>query len=490
MAVPAYVYPTSPTAIAATSSEQLYTALQYAQDNPQLRRQLMQRHNMQKNFYAMLKEMGLGSPVAGPTFSHYEEDWIQNNFQVGSVITDSGGAGQNVVIALSAASMYSNTQDGITVNFSYPAVNDIVKLPDSSECTIIAKDITTVPTAHRITLRPRLTTKVLTGLFVANSRYWISTNSFGEGTFGAPPKLPLTYRFSGNTQIIKSAFVESGSAMTDKLPIVSMEGKEGSFSVVVGTPATEKLQMDRISKALLFGKQGDGNVTVTSDASGQTVINRTTQGLDDFIEKKGTIYPFTAGSLTIDDIDGWGTIFNRERTGSKDILALVSYGLHTQIENTLKLYMNNTCFQYAKNNPAFGKDIFGSYDSPEDFFIWLGFSGFHKAGFNYLLRNVPELDEVMGAGTAGYNWNNQGWIVPIELFKNNNPTTGASSMLPMCGYRYKELAGYNREWEIGMTGGAGTFPKTSSLDASALDIRSDIGGEWGLGNHMIKIIGS
>src|SRR6185312_6815877 len=149
MATPAYVYPTSPTAVNAASSEQLYTALSYAQDNPQLRRTLMQRHNMQKNFYAMLKEMGLGSSVAGPSFSHYEQDWIINNFQVGSVITDSGGAGQNVVIALSAASMYTNTSaDGITVNFSYPAVNDIVKLPDNSECTIILTDITTDPTAH------------------------------------------------------------------------------------------------------------------------------------------------------------------------------------------------------------------------------------------------------------------------------------------------------------------------------------------------------
>lgn len=490
MATPAYVYPTTPTAINATSSEGLYTALQYAADNPQLRRQLMQRHNMQKNFYAMLKEMGLGSPVAGPSFAHYEQDWIINNFQVGSVITDSGGAGQNVIVALSNASMYTNTFDGSTVYFSYPALNDTVKLPDGSEFTIILKDVTTVPANHRITLRPRLSTKVATGLFVANSRYWITSNSFGEGTVGAPPKIPLTYRFTGNTQIIKSSAVESGSAMTDKLPIINPDGVEGSFGKVIAIPATEKLQMDRISKALLFGKQGDGNVTVVSDASGQTVTNKTTQGLDDFIENRGTIYPFTAGALSIDDIDGFGTIFNRERVSSKDILGLVSYGLHTQMENTLKLYMNNTCFQYAKNNQAFKSDIFSGYDDPNDFFLWLGFSGFHKAGFNYLLRNVPELDEVMGAGTTGYNWNNQGWIVPVELFKNSDPTTGSSAMLPMCGYRYKELAGYNREWEVGYTGGAGTFAKTSSLDASAVDIRSDIGGEWGLGNHMIKIIGS
>ena len=152
--------------------------------------------------------------------------------------------------------------------------------------------------------------------------------------------------------------------------------------------------------------------------------------------------------------------------------------------------MNNTCFQYAKNNAAFKSSIYDGYTDPEDFFLWLGFAGFHKAGYNYLLRNVPELDEAMGAGTAGYNWDNTGWVVPIELFNNKNPKPGESARLPMCGYRYKALDGYDREYEIGMTGGAGKFPKTSSLDASALDIRSDIGGEWGLGNRMIKIVGS
>lgn len=490
MATPAYTYPTTPTAIAAVSSEALYTGLSYAQDNPQLKRVLMQRHDMQKTFYAMLEEFGLGTPVAGPSFAHYEEDWIVNNFQVGSVVTDSGGAGQNVVIALSNASMYTQTDGSITTYFSYPAINDIVKHPNGTEYTIIAKDITTVPANHRITLRPRLTTTVATGYFVANSRYWISSNSFGEGTYGATPKVPLTYRYTGNTQIIKSAAVETGSAMTNKMPIMSSDGVEGSFAKVVAIPATEKLHMERISAALLFGKQGDGNVTVTSDATGTTVVNKTTQGLDDFIENRGTLFPFAAGALSIDDIDGFGTIFNRERVSTKDVLILGAYQLRVQIENVLKLYMNNTCFEYAKNNPTFGKGVFDSWDNPEDFFIWLDFAGFRKGGFNYLLRSVPELDSVMAAGTTGYNWINTGWVIPFESFRNNDPTAGAKAKISMLGYRYKELGGYNRKWEVGYTGGAGTFPKTSSLDASALDLRSDIGGEWGLGNRMIKIVGS
>jgi hypothetical protein len=485
MAVPAYNYGTSPTAIAATASEALYTALQYAQDNPQLRRQLMSKHGMQKTFYAMMKELGLGSPVSGPTFSHYEQDWIINNFLVGTVVTASTGAGTNVVVALDPTSMYTTTVDGITSTYSYPAQWDIIKLVDGSEAQIINKDVTVNP--HQLTIRPRLTTNNLATKIVAAGRYWISTNSFGEGTFGATPKTPRTFRYSGNTQIIKSAYVETGSAMTDKLPIASLEGKEGSMSVVLGTPAMEALQMDRISKALLFSVPGDGNVTVTSNATGTQVINRTTQGLDDYVTKNGTIYNYTKGAMTLDDIDGFGVIFNRERVQTKDLLVLGAYGLRVQLENTLKTYMNNTSFMYAKDNAAFKTALFDEYSSPEDFFLWLGFAGFHKGGFNYLLRTVSELDEIQGAGTTGYNWDSQGWILPVAMFKNQG---GNKNMLPMAGYRYKELAGYNREWELGTTGGAGNFAKTSSLDAQAIDLRSDIGAEWGLGNQMIKIIGA
>lgn len=483
MAAPAYNYSNQPSAIAAVASEGLFTAMQLAADIPQVRRQLMARHNMQKSFFAMLKELGLGSPLSGPTFAHWEEDWIINNFLVGSVITASTGAGTNMVVQLDASSMYTTNIPGVgNQSFSYPAQWDIIKLPDESEAQIILKDVTTNPAQHRLTLRPRDSAVDLAGKVVANGRYFISTNAFGEGTYGATPKIPRLFRFSGIPQIVKSAFTETGSSMTNKLPVTSVQGQEGSY-MIIGSEATEKLQYDRLSKALIFGKTGN-NVTVTSDATGQPVLVKTTQGMDDFIENNGNLLSYASSGLDIDDFDAMGTIFERERIGTKNILLPVAYGLRTQISNTLKDYMNNTAFGYAVQSGGFRSDLFNEFSSPEDFFLWLDFSGIHKAGYNYLIRTMSELTEQMGAGTEGYNYSGNGYAIPVETFTNKD---GSNATLPSIGYRYKELGGYSREMEIKYTGGAGLTPATTSLDAKNLDIRSEIGGEWALGNHMIKL---
>lgn len=482
MAAPAYQNPSEPTAISAVVSEGLFTAWQLARDIPQIRRQLMDRHNMKKNWYSTMRELGLGSSLQGPTAVHYEKDWIKNNFLVGTIIQASTGPSSNVIIALDTTSMYTTTIPGAgTVRFSYPAQWDVVKLIDGSEATIIYKDVNTDPAQHRLTLRPKLAANDLAGKIVAGGRYFISSNGFGEGTYGATPKVSRIYRFENGTQIIKSAYVETGSSQTNKLPVKSVKGQEGSY-MVIGTEDMERLQMDRISGALWFGTEGD-NITVVSDATGTTVPVKYMQGLDNFVEQEGNILPFTSGGFDIDTFDALGEIFNRERIKSKDILMPAGFNFITQFNNSMKDFMDYTCFEYAKSNSAFGQNIFDGGDA-KDFFLWLDFAGVRKNTYNFLLKHQAELDEQQGAGTEGYNWRETAYALPIEAFKNSD---GSNAMVPTIGYRYKELNGYNREMEIGYTGGAGKFKPTSSLDAMSVDVRSEIAGEYGLGNQMVKL---
>ncbi len=482
MAAPAYVNLTEPTAISATMSEGLFTAWQLARDIPQVRKQLMDRHNMKKNWYSTLRELGLGSPLMGPNCAHWEKDWIKNNFLVGSVIQASTGAGTNMIIQLDNTSMYTTTIPGAgTVRFSYPAVMDVIKLIDGSEATVIYKDVVTNPANHRLTVRPKLVANDLAGKLVAGGRYFISSNGFGEGTYGATPKVSRIFRFENGTQIIKSAYVETGSSMTNKIPVKNIKGQEGSY-MVIGSEDMERLQMDRISGALWFGTPGD-NITVVSDATGSTVPVKYTQGLDNYIEQEGNILPFASGSFGVEALDALGEIFNRERIKSKDILVPAGYNLISQFSTNMRDYVDYTCFDLASKNAAFGSGIFGDGDA-KDHFLWLDFDGIRKNGYNFLLKHQAELDEQQGAGTEGYNWRETGYAIPVEGFRNAD---GSDGLIPSIGYRYKELNGYNREMEIGYTGGAGTIKKTSSLDAMAVDVRSEIAGEYGLGNQMVKL---
>jgi hypothetical protein len=94
------VYPSSPTAITTTGSEALFTELQLYKDVPQVRRKLQQKYGIEKSFYLMLKEMGLGTGVKGPEFAHWEDDEVINTIVVGAVTTASTGVNTPIVFSL------------------------------------------------------------------------------------------------------------------------------------------------------------------------------------------------------------------------------------------------------------------------------------------------------------------------------------------------------------------------------------------------------
>lgn len=489
MSAPPYTYPTSPTAIQAVSSEGLFTAWQLAADIPQVRKQLMLRHNYVKNFYHTLRELGLGSALIGPTIAHWEEDWIVNNFLVGSIITPSTGPGTNVTFALDTTSMYTNTMPGgVTGTFSYLAEMDIIQLVDGSEVQVIKGGVNQAVNPFQITVRPALAANDIATKLVQGGRYWIPSNAFGEGTFGAKPKIPRVFRWSNNTQIIKSSFAETGSSATNKLPFRNIKGMEGSL-LILGGDATDRLQFSRISGALFFGKQAD-NLTVTSDSTGFTVPIKKTQGLDDYISTYGNILPYSAGSFDMDDFDAITEIFNRERISTTNILMPLAFQLHAQINTLLKNFMDYTCFDYAAKNWPFKSSIMdgmmGTMNSdPKDFFLWLDFAGIKKNGYNLLMKHQQELDDIQQAGTTGYAWQQTGYALPVASYTNAD---GDNGMSPSIGYKYKALNGYNREMSVAWTGGAPIkHTPTNSLDAYQMDVLSDVAGDFGLGNQFVKL---
>lgn len=488
MSAPAYNYASSPTAVQAVNSEGLFTAWQLAADIPQVRKQLMVRHNYTKNFYHTLRELGLGSSLIGPSIAHWEEDWIINNFVVGTIVTPSTGAGTNVTFALDATSMYSTTLPGsVTGNFSYLAENDIVQLIDGSQCQVVVGGVNQTTNPFQITVAPAQTTQDLAGKIVTGGRYWIPTNSFAEGTFGAKPKTPRVFRWSNNTQIIKTNFTETGTSATNKLPFRNIEGQEGSM-MIIGGDAAQRTHFQRLGGALFFGKQNN-NFTSTSNATGFVSPNKTTQGFDDYVSTYGNLLPYTTGAFDMDDFDAVTEIFNRERIGTKNILFLCAFNLDAQVNTLLKDYMDHTCFDYAAAKWPFKSNIGPMVDEmggAKDFFLWLDFAGFKKNSYNILKKHQYELDDVQEAGTTGYPWPNTGYFLPATSYKNPEGSDGWS---PSIGYKYKALNGYSREMQTTYTGGAPVMAgATSTLDAYLMDLLSEVAGDFGLGNQIVKAV--
>ena len=494
--VPAYNYATanSPANISGGASESLFTAASLFADNPQLRRQFLRRHNYTIGFYIMLKELGLGFPLKNPITVHYEQDWLKQTFSP-SVVSIPGGAGVAAVLTLSANDMYTPTLAGSgTQLFSYPQIGDVIELPATRvQVRISAKNEGVNP--HTITVQPATAINLATAgagatpAFAVAGRYAIFTNAFGEGTGQPQGRVERFIRYANTTHIVKSTLKITGSNMTNQLPFEPIEGMDGSY-LILGADDEEKMHYDKINNALVFGQQTAG-LTDGPAFSGTNpalllpdgIVNyaspvKTTQGMVPFANANGQIYNHTPGSLTMDDFDAYGAIYERERVGSDLIIAMMGYSYYTDAENLLKDFLDNTCFNYAASN-YFGSAVANS--DPNDFFAYFGFYGVKKNGFRYLFKKMPEFTDPMGGGATGYGYPNYNIMVPIGSF-----TDGVSGVnVPLVSYEYKELGNYSREIEFWTTGGAGPINKTSEVDGLNAFWRSEVAGHFGMGNQWL-----
>lgn len=478
MSAPAFSYSANPTGISAAGSEGLFTALQLYADKPQVKRKLYEKHGYRKSLYLILDQLGLGTPLKGPEFAHWEKDWFKQTFVVGSVITPTGGTGNPIVIALKAESMLTKTIDGVSVPFSFPQEQDIIEMPGTRAKAIIASKDTSV-SPHRLTIKP-MSNFDMAAYVIADARFFISSNAWAEGTGGAKSRLSIDSRWSNYTQIFKSKYSETGSSLTNELPYEPIPDKIGSY-LLRGTDEAEKFMYDQISGAMISGIKS-AYVAQNSSELDYDPIVKTTQGMIDYGVTEGTELSHTIGGIDISHFDSIGEIIRRERVNTNIIAGWMGYGHRKELENLMVDYFLRDLSVYANK---FKPEVMAGSD-PKDFFAWLGFSGLYKNGFNFVFNTLDELDDPQGMGVDAYNYSHLAMWMPSATLKNK----GEKRDIPSVGFRYKELNGYSRKYELWNTGGAGPIKKTSDIDIMNCEFRSDIGFEAALGSQWVVDFGT
>lgn len=478
MSAPAFSYSATPTGITAVGSEGLFTALQLYADNPQVKRKLYERHGYRKSLYLILDQMGLGTPVKGPNYIHWEKDWFKQTFVVGSVITPTGGTGNPIVIAIKAESMLTKSIDGVSVPFSFPQEQDIIEMPGTRQKAIITlKDTSVSP--HRLTIKP-MSNFDMAAYVIADARFFIASNAWAEGTRGAKSRLSIDSRYINNTQIFKARYSETGSSLTNELPYEPIPDKMGSY-LLRGTDEAEKWLYDQISGAFITGIKSAYVPQTATDLAYDPIV-KTTQGMIDYGVTEGTEINHTIGGFDVDHFDSIGEVMRRERVNSKIISGWMGYGYRKEVENTLvDFFLRDLSVYKDKVKP----EAMNGTD-PNDFFAWLGFSGLHKNGFDFVFNTLDELDDPQGMGVANYNYSYLGMWMPADTLKNK----GDKRDIPSIGFRYKELDGYSRKYELWPTGGAGPIKKTSDVDIMNNDFRADMGFEAALGSQWVMDFGT
>jgi hypothetical protein len=431
--------------------------------------ELFSMHGYEPGFMSMLKAFGSRMSIHTPTYGHYEEDWRTDLLSINAVITPASGAGEPIIVELTADSMIAITgESGATHRGSYPLVGDVVNFPSGRQGRITAKNTATNP--HRVTIVPGVEADNINADAVAGASYHLATNAFGEGTGQPSGRVERFLKYNNRTQIIKSAIVVTGSEETNMAYFEPIRGKKGSV-YLKGAVNTEYRHTLACDGALLFGRAND-NFTQTSDALGYDVKVHTTSGAIEHIEDAGHVDYFQDGNYELDDFAALGRIAESERIPVRVFAAFAGYEWYTQVMGVLVDFLRDTHVDYT------AKDVFGDNTggySPGAFAVKIGFSAIEYGGYNWIFKKMPMFNDPKGAGAPGYNWNASAMILPLGTIEDKkNP----GRRIPTCGYAYKELNGYSRETEVWDTGGSGNIKKTSRDDVRFHDFRSDIG-FWG-----------
>jgi len=425
----------------------------YDYDPFSIMRLLFERHGQPPTFLQMLDAMGpdFNRGVSAPTTGHYEKDWIESLVGIQAIISG-GGAGVDVIVSLTAASMYnpSITVGGVAAQASYPRVGQMIYFPDGKKAYIKAKNTTVNP--HRLTLSPLAVTVDIQPSITAGNSYFISDNAYAEGSGLPPGVLPRVYKWTNTFQIAKEACASTGSELTNQTFVQFKQNVDGSVFMEIEMDMMKRFDLAR-SGALLWGQQ-ISNVTDTGTQVGYDVPVRGTQGFINWVSTSANTDTYTVGSYTTADFYVIANIFEQQATGAQEAISWDGYGIWIAREQALQAFFANNIAPAMFQGMMSKADItFPDWDpaNAKDFMAWLGFMGAHIGGISFYFKKLNEFSKAVGAGASGYNATN--WSIIAPLSNVTDRTTGRQRAY--IGYEWKQLGPYSRKAVLAHFGGAG-----------------------------------
>ena len=449
------------------------------------------RHNRLLPFSVLIKSMGAAKGCKNPTTGHYETGWKKDPVSITAVTTASTGAGTNIIVRLTAGSMYDTGQaiSGTANQTSYPLVGEIIQSYSNAQAQIIAKN--TAVTPHLLTLRPLLSTVDLATHFVADGSYGIVSNAWHEGSTLPASRAPRVSKYRNMFQICKVAVHTTNSEKTNVVyfEIAGQPGTEGQSIIAhMKEDAAEDFESQR-GGALLFGQQTTNtiNATGTQTSTGLDIALRTTEGFLPFVETAGSVDLYTAGSYALSDLNVATSILSDQRVMSNaNVIVFQGPDVYNEIEDLL-IDATKYDFGDAFNMiaPAYGQfDGYyeGTTDRPMQRAVSFGFYAISKGGYTLHFKKLDEFADIRGLGSSNYGY--RGYNVFMPVGTSNDTMTGEARA--DIGYEYKELGGYSREAVYSESNGHGSGGHVSNeYDSESISMVCEIAGHFARANRVV-----
>lgn len=439
-------------------------------DNAELFDQFIREWGEEYTLMDMMLSLGWGNSkgYSTPYITHGLDTEDERKFTVGAIVTPQSAAGGNVVIAVTAADMKTQTgDDGTSRSFSRGRVFEQLIAPNGSKWKIVAKNTSVNP--HQYTLAPRLKTQTQAGVAV-NTTFQILAPTTAEAGKQPNGLVGDFDRYRNKFAIIKETDLASGSNLTTRVRDIwqAVPGKPNTY-VAIGLEEAEMRHNKNISRILVHAEMSD-NWTTFSEPFDEDVLEHSTEGfLAAAAYGKQMTYDEAAG-YDIDDFQRVVSYYRSKRLPATDFMVLQG--------NKVAGYAQTALLEFAKaysTDSLMAKKYFGTrYGVGERFtadqmFAAIGFKGIQFNNYNFIFRDFTELNF---PEEQGFTFDKNQYFIPMKTYRDSLNDKLSYPALQLC---HRELNGYSRRMEVWKNGSApARIVNTSEWDVQSNYFRSEV----------------
>ena len=456
---------------------------------------LFARHGANVPFSVWLRGLGFSRGSDTPTTGHYELSWNVATITVNDIITASAGAGNAMVIELTAATdMYDAgaTSGGSSIQASYPVKGDVFEHPDGTQIWVVSKDKTVNP--HRLTIKPLDDSVDLDAVIMDNDELISLHNLWGEGDGLPEGRVPRIMKYTNTFALTKHAVHITGTELSNAVYHETSVGDPGSARQSI----YQLLKMEDLERfersrgyGLLLGKQTSGLSQLVTETNLDTDIPGT-EGLVPFGLTYGFNDTYTVGSYAVTDFDTIADrVMDQRSLSTGQMYTLDGRDITFETENVMNTYFQNDLTPFINNimdNTGGSLQGFQEILDQADGTVGLGYSVIRKGGIVFHMKKLDEFSDAKGGGHDDFEYKNYRVALPLG-FTTDLKTDVAR---PMMGYEYKASGPYSREYVWGEIAGAGAGGNNSPFGQASHQydnltrfMISEYAGHWAVGNAIV-----
>lgn len=415
----------------------------------------------------LLMSLGFERTDAVTAIRHFEENWIHQAFQVKVGTAGANGAAKNITLA-------ANSLDA--QNRFYPRVNDVVTFSNETTALILSIDVTT-PTAPVLSVAPFDVSKPIPAT-LEGEVIIITGNAWSEGSTQPSGRFSGAWQYVNYTQIVKESIGASGTQMTNETWVKFMDGKniDGWFNKgLLDIDHRQKINM----QGMFLTQEKNTNPLVVDSLNNNGSI-QTTEGLFPYMKRVAIPYPYTPGTLNVQDFNALERLMSRQYS-PRTVCAMMGQDVDLELEDVMKEYHAFTNIEFATK--VANEKLFGNEPEKQALASIIAFQYFTKGQRTYALKRFEAMNDPQTYGADGYNYPGKAIFFPLE--RRIDPKSKNS--IPAIGVVFKAMGENSRKAEVWNYGAAGGGPKMGAQDRRDWYMRSEVSTEFFGGNQFVDM---